>query len=291
MMNVAMVFAQLERDTIAERIKDNMYMLAQSGRWTGGTTPLGFKSIKHTNTDVNGKSRSYYTLETDDSQIDLVKLIFSKYSELQSINATELWLNETANFTRNGNKWDKANVKRILTNPIYCTADTDSLKYFTELGCNVCFTEDDCDGIMGILPYNRHSGQKRTLSSPDKWVITISKHQGLLSGKEFIHIQQLLQDNSKNCYGGISATKQSYNPKSILSGVLFCKCGSYMRPKIYGSGTMYYMCQNKEKTHKAACDNCNVNGDELDKLVLQEIFAYSVNDSTLNKQLNILRKQ
>jgi len=31
MMNIAAVFAQLERETIAERIKDNMYQLAKSG--------------------------------------------------------------------------------------------------------------------------------------------------------------------------------------------------------------------------------------------------------------------
>lgn len=32
MMNIAAVFAQLERETIAERVKDNMYMLAKTGR-------------------------------------------------------------------------------------------------------------------------------------------------------------------------------------------------------------------------------------------------------------------
>ncbi|WP_342455538.1 recombinase family protein [Caloramator sp. Dgby_cultured_2] len=36
MMYIASVFAQLERETIAERIKDNMLELAKSGRWLGG---------------------------------------------------------------------------------------------------------------------------------------------------------------------------------------------------------------------------------------------------------------
>ena len=38
MMNIAAIFAQLERETIAERIKDNMYLLAKEGHWLGGTT-------------------------------------------------------------------------------------------------------------------------------------------------------------------------------------------------------------------------------------------------------------
>lgn len=216
MMNIAAVFAQLERETIAERIKDNMYQLAKSGRWTGGTTPIGYKSIKHTYED-NGRIRSYFTLEIDDEQIDLVKLIFNKYSELQSINATEEYLNKTKNYTIKGNEWHNANVKRVLENPIYCIADKDSLKYFTNLGCNVCFTEDDCDSVSGILPYNRHSGQERRISVPTEWLITVSTHKGLYIGKEWIRIQSLLKDNCKNCYGG-------YTPKSkVIIKILFCR--------------------------------------------------------------------
>lgn len=42
MMFISSVFAQLERETIAERIKDNMYELAKTGRWLGGTPPFVF---------------------------------------------------------------------------------------------------------------------------------------------------------------------------------------------------------------------------------------------------------
>ena len=39
MMYIASVFSQLERETIAERIRDNMHELAKTGRWLGGTPP------------------------------------------------------------------------------------------------------------------------------------------------------------------------------------------------------------------------------------------------------------
>ena len=42
MMYIASVFSQLERETIAERIRDNMHELAKTGRWLGGTTPTGY---------------------------------------------------------------------------------------------------------------------------------------------------------------------------------------------------------------------------------------------------------
>ena len=44
MMYIASVFSQLERETIAERIRDNMHELAKTGRWLGGTTPTGYCS-------------------------------------------------------------------------------------------------------------------------------------------------------------------------------------------------------------------------------------------------------
>lgn len=44
MIMMTSVFAQLERDTIAERIHDNMIELAKTGRWLGGTTSTGYKS-------------------------------------------------------------------------------------------------------------------------------------------------------------------------------------------------------------------------------------------------------
>ena len=45
MMYLLSLFADFERKTIAQRIKDNMHLLAKSGRWLGGTTPIGYRSV------------------------------------------------------------------------------------------------------------------------------------------------------------------------------------------------------------------------------------------------------
>lgn len=57
MMYIASVFAQLERETIAERVRDNMLMLARTGRWLGGTTPTGFTSERYRKSSLTVKSR------------------------------------------------------------------------------------------------------------------------------------------------------------------------------------------------------------------------------------------
>ena len=57
MMYIASVFSQLERETIAERIRDNMHELAKTGRWLGGTTPTGYASESVKSITVDGKTK------------------------------------------------------------------------------------------------------------------------------------------------------------------------------------------------------------------------------------------
>jgi len=57
MMFIISVFSQLERETIAERIRDNMHELAKTGRWLGGTTPTGFASGAVSKITIDGRPR------------------------------------------------------------------------------------------------------------------------------------------------------------------------------------------------------------------------------------------
>lgn len=70
MVYIASVFAQLERETIAERVRDNMMQLARTGRWLGGSAPLGFKSQSITYFEGD-KERKKYTLVAADEEVSL----------------------------------------------------------------------------------------------------------------------------------------------------------------------------------------------------------------------------
>lgn len=56
-MHIASMFAQLERETIAERIRDNMHELSKTERWLGGTTPSGYEAEAETNVTIDGKTK------------------------------------------------------------------------------------------------------------------------------------------------------------------------------------------------------------------------------------------
>ena len=101
MMYIASVFAQLEREIVAERVKDNLTELAKSGRWLGGTTPTGYKSegyeilpIKEVNKDneVERKKKKAYKLQKDKEEGQIIEILFNKIEELQSLSAVETYL-------------------------------------------------------------------------------------------------------------------------------------------------------------------------------------------------------
>ena len=75
MLHIIMVFAQLERETTAERVKDNYYRRASLGAWPGGPAPYGFSNGR--SHDTSG--RLVPTLELEPAQSKIVQRIYEDY--------------------------------------------------------------------------------------------------------------------------------------------------------------------------------------------------------------------
>lgn len=292
MMNIAAVFAQLERETIAERVKDNMYMLARTGRWLGGTTPLGYSSEKVKNQDNNDSKRFYFKL-VQNEEIETVKLIYDKYIELRSLNKLMTYLLNHNIKSRKGCDFAVTTLRKILTNPIYCIADKDGYEYFKSQDCNMCCTQEDCTGEYGFVGYAKTqvtAKNERVSNNSNKWVISVGKHNGIIDGKTFVSIQNILDCNAdKNI-----KFKQSHNPVALLSGLLVCECGSYMRPKYYrmnkqGVKPYAYMCELKEHSKRQKCKCSNLNGLYADKAICDILLNYDVDGNVFNKYLSDIK--
>lgn len=130
MMYIASVFSQLERETIAERIRDNMHELAKSGRWLGGTTPTGYGSEQVQRMTVDGKVRKACKLNLIPEEAELVRLIYAKFLETRSITKTDAFLLQHGYTTKNGKNFTRFAIKGILTNPVYAKADSAVWAYF-----------------------------------------------------------------------------------------------------------------------------------------------------------------
>ncbi|MEG1501657.1 MAG: recombinase family protein, partial [Clostridiales bacterium] len=111
MMYIASVFSQLERETIAERIRDNMQELAKTGRWLGGTTPTGYQSEAVEKVTVDGKIRKAFQLTIIPEEAKLVQLIYDKFLQTNSLTKTETFLLQHSYMTKNNRKFTRFAIK------------------------------------------------------------------------------------------------------------------------------------------------------------------------------------
>ncbi len=274
MMYIASVFAQLERETITERITDNMYALAKTGCWLGGRTPLGFTSARIEETDSTGRKISRYCLEAEENETDIVKLLYDKYLELGSLTKLETYLINNNYHTRDGKFYGRYTLKSILSNPVYCVAGKVIYKYLVANGYSIYTEQKLFDGTKGLMAYNKNNckAKGKRINNPEDWIIATGMHKGLIPQETWINVQDRLKNNSGKSYR---------YPKTIgalLSGIVRCgKCGSFMRPKggrtaSSGEKRYYYQCECKERSNGNLCKMPNIPGNILDKMAVAEIL-------------------
>lgn len=295
MMFIASVFAQLERETIAERVRDNMVMLARTGRWLGGTTPTGYTSEKHQEIIIDGKIKTSCKLKDNPEELRGIDIIFDKYLELRSVSGVSKYLISQNIKSRNGKFYSLLGIKEILQNPVYCIADKEAFDYFVEKNADVCFEEKDCSNKYGLISYNKRDYKKKHAprQSVDKWIIAIGKHKGRIEGRKWVAIQKILEENIPT---GKKPAKM-HNHYSLLSGFIYCeKCGSRMfakqrSGKTANSASFDYMCNSKLRGGKALCDCQNLNGGQTDNIVCDYLMEYTNENSDIFQLLENLKRE
>lgn len=297
MIYFAGVLAQMEREQIAERVRDNMIMLARKGRWLGGNTPLGFRAESEENVSINGKRKKSFCLVTDEEEIKIVRFIFQEYLQKQSLVGIVKYFLSHGILTKRGKEYKTNTIKDILTNPVYCTADREAYEYFWNLGCQVCMDAEEADGRYGLISYAKTTSAqyKNKENAPEKWIISLGKHQGIVPGKEFAKVQKLLE---RNRAGGDSWHKPQ-NQAALLPGLIYCSCGHRMRPKNYASNQLTeqgerkfsYLCTWKDMTNGKKCSVSNVQGNTLDALVCEEVLRCTEENSDFGRMLETAWEQ
>ena len=293
MMFIISVFSQLERETIAERIRDNMHELAKTGRWLGGNTPLGFKSEAVSKVAVDGKTRKSFKLVTVAEEADIPKMIFDLYTETDSLTAVEAEMLRRRIKTKQGKDFTRFAIKAILQNPVYMVADEEAYRYFTDREADVCFPKETFDGSCGIMAYNRteqEKGKTTVLLPVNEWIIAIGQHQGLVPSKQWIKVQESLDRNKSKGY------RKPRNNEALLTGLLFCSCGDRMYPKLSqrvtadGEPIYTYVCKMKERSKRQRCNRRNASGNILDAAIIEQIKSLTEHNSSFIAQLEKSRR-
>lgn len=285
MMYIASVFSQLERETIAERIRDNMRELAKTGRWLGGTTPTGYISESVSIVQDDGKIRKMCRLKVIPEEADTVRQIYELFQKTGSLTKTESELMKRNILSKNGRYFTRFTIRSILHNPVYAAADRDVYEYFREKGTEIYSAKEDFDGSCGIIAYNRtdqKKGKTKIYLPEDQWIISLGQHEGIVSGYMWTEVQRSLEKNSSGSY------RQPRKNEALLTGRIFCQCGGRMYPRMHKSGdkiTYSYVCKIKERSGGKFCSCRNISGNILDKAVVDAVCSCDWNRKVFSDRL------
>lgn len=214
MLYIIVVFAQLERETIAERVRDNYYSRVRKGAWGGGPAAFGFDLVK---TTVDGKKA---TICQPNEKIEVVRRIFELYSKpYSSLADVQRQLIRDGVSSSGGVNFDNVKLSSILKNPAYVQADVAIYNFYKSKGAIMANEPDDFDGVHGCILVGKRDASERKYKDVSQHLLAISHHEGIVDSSTFLFCQQKLSNNRqiKNAFKG----KYSW-----LTGLVKCgHCG------------------------------------------------------------------
>lgn len=227
MMGILIVFAQMERESIQERVKDNYYYrIAEDGRWPGGKAPKGFDNAR--------TSDNKPTLKPND-EIEMVKIAFESYAN--DVNTSlgqigrELY-EKGFQSNREGGTFDSVTIARILQNPVYAVADNLLYTYFKMRKAHILNAESSWDGSTSAHIVGKKVGNTniRKYTSLEEQTVYKTNFKGIVSSETYIAVQERLAKNEM--------VRRANAPSKMkeLAGLVKCaKCGYAIKSNNYPS--------------------------------------------------------
>ena len=215
MMGILMIFAQMERETIAERVRDNYAHRHALGLWLGGPAPYGFEILK---TIVEGIKAPVLVA---DEHSENVKYIFRKYANSNmSLGAMARLLNEEGVLGPKREQWDNVSLSRLLKSPLYVKADTSVYFYYLSKGVNIISPEDAFDGEHACMLVGKRDRSKNKYNDLKDQRMSVSQHTGVIDSKTWLKAQEKMENNAQ--INRAKAGKYSW-----LTGLIKCASCEY----------------------------------------------------------------
>ncbi len=214
MLNIVLVFAQLERETTSDRVKDNYIHRFRLGAWTGGPPPYGFDLTKIVCDGVKCSSL------TENQCSEVVKQIFAEYAKAgASLRSIARLLSEQGIHGPKRKVWDNVTISRILHNPVYVKANSDIYWFFASKGIKIQSDIAAFDSVHACNIIGRRDRAKNEYASATGQMLAVANHKGILDPELWLSVQEKLERN-------IQISRENIGKYSWLTGLMKCeKCG------------------------------------------------------------------
>lgn len=283
MINIVMTFAQLERETIVERVSDNYYFRAHNGYWPGGYAPYGY-SIKHI---IGNDGKTHSILESNSEQSKIVKKIYDMYiNQNLSMRKIAYKLNiEKIPTLKSGGNWGITAINAILSRPIYTKATTKIYDYFYKKGSHVTNNIENFNGKMtaNLFGKTKKNTTVKALRNFDEMFLSLIYCDPIISNEDWFKAQKI-KGTRKNLPPRSNSSKISF-----LCGLVKCgKCDSNMVTQgcknKYEKQYYYLICSKKRNLGASICDNKMIDVSKLEDIVINDIKTH-FNSSNISKKI------
>ena len=232
MLNICIVFAQLERESIQMRVQDAFYSRCTKGYYMRGRTPYGFDTEPIVMDGIKTKKL------VENAEMDFAELMFQMYAE-----PGNSYGDITRYFVKHSIKvYDKALqrafISKLLRNPVYVQADMDIYEYFKAQGVKIESTPEMFTGDNSCYLYQGREGEEQ--------ILVIAPHQGRISSQLWLTVQRKLSQNTSFQNG-----RKCHN--TWLAGKIKCgRCGYALTALRAQNGVTYLRC--KQRADNGSCE-------------------------------------
>ena len=201
MLNICIVFAQLERETIQKRVTDAYYSRCQRGFHMSGAAPFGFQLEPTTIQGIRTKM-----MKPDPETADIARLMFEMYAQ-PSTSFGDI----ARHFADEGiliydKELTRGFISQMLRNPIYAQADLEMYEFFKSQGTVVINEAADFAGTNGCYLYQGRDVQARKNEHLKDQILVVAPSEGLVSADMWLRCRKKLL----NTLTGASAVLISY---------------------------------------------------------------------------------
>lgn len=285
MVNIIMTFAQLERETITERVTDNYYFRGNLGYWPGGTAPYGYRLIKITGAD--GKRHS--ALEIDPEQAQWVRYMYEAYLEpggaiakiLDHLNSLQVKTNRNA-------LWTNRVVADILTKPVYTSNTVALYEYYKTQDCNIVNDISAFDGTGSLNLYGKttkNANRHKRCRDANEMYLTVMGHTPIIEPELWLAVQR------KKASRPPVPPRTGTSKNSYLTGLLVCGVCGY-RVSIVRDGTYRsYTCSSKKNRGRHFCSSSNIAAKKLESTVVDDMIHHFTQTEVVQKIKENYKKQ
>jgi DNA invertase Pin-like site-specific DNA recombinase/organic radical activating enzyme len=244
MLNICIVFAQLERETIQKRVTDAYYSRCQKGFHMSGKAPYGFTLTPTVLDGIRTKM-----MEVDPIAAERVKLMFEMYVKPETSYGDIARYFAANNLDFSGNELYKKTLSLVLRNPIYVQADLEIYEFFKSQGTYIVNDAADFTGTNGCYLYQGRDVAERKAESLKDQILVIAPHEGLIPSETWLACRKKMLGNTS-----FSTSVKAKN--TWLAGKIKCSlCGAGLSLTHNQSGYMYFRC--RKRAEWKTCKGCD----------------------------------